>query len=160
MAEDLETLRLLAASSGAMRVVEVAGVSDDQGDSTLALCEALRATGGRLISIVPGDNQAAAIRVQLQEAGFERLASSVLAGDPMKRLRALNGPVDLLFLSGKIDYAAALQAAMPRLRPGSLVVAHRARDEKEYLDAITGNPAFETTVLDQGSGLGISLLKS
>ena len=102
-AEDLETLRLLAASSGAMRVVEVAGVSEEQGDSTLALCEALRETGGRLISIVPGDNQAAAIREQLQEAGFERLASSVLAGDPMKRLRALNGPVDLLFLSSD-DY--------------------------------------------------------
>jgi len=158
--EDADTLRMLAASSGARRIVEVLTASAPQANaSSVALSEALRQTGGTLTTIVPASELAHAIRAQLQEAGFLE-PTQFLTGDPLKRLAGLRGPVDLLYLAGEIDYVKALHAAMPSLRPGSLVVARRARHEEAFLETVIENPAFETTLLEHGSGMSVSLLKS
>ena len=64
-------LQMLATSSGARRIVEVQAVDGDEtGESTLALCEALKKTGGTLVSIVRDSEQADALRAQVREAGY------------------------------------------------------------------------------------------
>ena len=170
-AHDAELLRVLAESSMARSVVEVQALHPElplrasTAESTRVLCEAMRKTGGQLISIIPSRDpqserqaraQVISVASGLAEAGLLK-SVRFITGDVLEQITALTSPIDLLFLSGEIDYAAALQAAMPNLRPGSLVVAHRARAEQAFLNTIHADLNFETTVLEHGAGLSVSL---
>jgi predicted O-methyltransferase YrrM len=168
---DAELLRVLAESSMARSVVEVQALHPElplggpKAESTRVLCEAMRKTGGQLVSIIPSRDpqserqaraQVVSVASSLEEAGLLKSARFV-TGDVLEQIAALTAPIDLLFISGEIDYAAVFHAAMPKLRPGSLVVAHRARAEQAFLNAIHADLDFETTVLEHGAGLSVSL---
>ena len=157
-AKDLELLSTLAISSRSQRIVEIQYLGDEHVGSTLALSHALLETAGSLTSFVQDTAQAAAASQHLEEAGLP--PARFLTGDPLPQLLALKGPVDLLFLAGEIDYSQALQNTWDKLRPGSLVIVYRVRSDSDYLATVLEDTAFETTVLEEGLGMAISLMKN
>lgn len=100
----------------------------------------------------------------------------LLAGDALAALAAAEGDFDVVFVDiHKRDYPAALQAALPRLRIGGLLLADNvlwggkvtrpapADDQsgtdalRAYNDAIHADPRLLSLVLPTGDGLGVSL---
>ena len=79
----------------------------------------------------------------------------VMAGDALRVLPLLRGPVDLLFVdANKEDYLDYLRAVEPRLVKGALVVADNTgifrRQVKGYLDHVRAAP-WESREYDFGS---------
>jgi len=158
--EDGRLLRLLAESMGARHVVEI-GTSN--GYSGIWLCLALRGTGGRLTTYEIADWRAKLARENFARAGVEQFVTLV-EGDAHQKVKAVEGPVDLLFLDadkeGYLDYLAKLR---PKLRPGGLIVAHNMRrpaPAPDYIEAVTTDPGLETLFLHmENAGVAVSLNK-
>ncbi len=156
---DGRMLRLLAEAIGARKVVEI-GTSN--GISAIWMCQGLRKTGGKLITLEIDPERAALAQKNLKLAGVDDLVTVVL-GDAHEKVKELEGPIDMIFLDadkqGYIDY---LEKLLPKLRPGGLVTAHnmnRRMADPRFLKAITEDPNLETLFYMQGGGLGITLKK-
>jgi caffeoyl-CoA O-methyltransferase len=157
---DGRLLRLLTETTGAKRVVEI-GTST--GESGLWFAMALRKTGGKLITheINPGRAKIAA--ENFKRAGVEHLITIVL-GDAHETVKDLEGPIDILFLDAdKDNYLDYLDKLVPKIRPGGLIVAHNVvspAPDPKYLEAITKNPAFETSfLLMDAAGISVTMKK-
>jgi predicted O-methyltransferase YrrM len=159
--EDGRLLRLLVESTGAKHVVEI-GTSN--GFSGLWICMGLKATGGKLTTHEIDAGRAALARENFRKAGVDSIVTLV-EGDAHKEVGKLEGPIDALFLDadkeGYIDY---LKQLLPKVRPGGLLLAHNVtshgRDMKEYLEAITADPALETLYVNRHmSGMSVTLKK-
>lgn len=157
---DGRLLRLLTETSGAKLVVEI-GTST--GESGLWFALALRKTGGKLIThdIDPGRAKVAA--ENFQKAGVDGLITIVL-GDAHETVKSIEGPIDILFLDADKDgYLDYLDKLVPKIRPGGLIIAHNMvypTPDPRYLDAITKNPALDTSfLLMDGAGVGVTLKK-
>lgn len=158
--EDGRLLRLLAESTGAKTVVEI-GTSN--GYSGIWLCLALRKTGGKLITHEIDEGRAALARKNFARAGVSELVELVM-GDAHETVKRIEGPIDLLFLDAdKEGYKDYLEKLLPKVRPGGLILAHNtnmADRMKDYLEAVTTNPALETLFLHEaGAGMGVTLKK-
>ena len=89
---------------------------------------------------------------------------TIVEGDAHQTVSRYTEPIDIVFLDadkeGYIDY---LEKLLPLVRPGGLVVAHNMRrpaPDPRYIEAITSNPALDTTfVLMDGAGIGVTLKK-
>lgn len=153
---DGRILRILAESIAAKHVVEI-GTST--GYSGLWLCLGMRQTGGRLTTFEIDRDRAAKARDLFQRAGVGQRASVIL-GDAHRLVRDLKEPIDLLFLDadkdGYIDY---LRTLLPLVRPGGLIVAHNMNDTSGYVEYLRTDPALDTVLLTQGSGLALTLKK-
>lgn len=157
---DGRVLRQLVETLDAQKVVEI-GTST--GESAIWMALGLRGTGGKLITHEIDADLAERARANFELAGVDDLVTIVL-GDAHETVLALEGPIDLLFLdadkSGYVDY---LEKLLPKVRPGGLIVAHNMRrptPDPRYLDAITNDPALETSfLLMDGAGLGVTLKK-
>ncbi len=153
---DGRVLRMFAESIGAKHVVEI-GTST--GYSGLWLCLALQQTGGRLTTFELDSQRAASARELFRRAGVGERAT-VIVGDAHRHVRDLKEPIDLLFLDadkeGYVDYVRAL---LPLVRPGGLIVAHNMIDTSGYVEYLRANPALDTVLLTQGSGLAVTLKK-
>jgi caffeoyl-CoA O-methyltransferase len=168
---DRETGRVLAAlAAGRRRIVEVGTAF---GFSTLWLALGQPADG-TIVTIDPDRTRTDRARAWWREAGIAderitvvnaRALDAFASGD-----RSLTGPFDLVFIDAlKPEYGAYLDAVVPRLAPGALVladnvlwsgrvadptnhdadtVALRAFDEKVLAD-----PRFQATILTVGDGL-------
>ncbi len=92
-------------------------------------------------------------------------------------LEATTGPFDIVFVDiNKADYPAALEAALPRLRPGGMVLTDNVlwggkacmepspddtdstRAVRRYNALTAADPRLLSVVLPVGDGLGVSLL--
>lgn len=158
---DGRVLRLLAEASGAKSIVEI-GTSN--GYAALWFCLALRTTGGKLTTFEIDPERVALARENFKRAGIEKLVT-IVEGDAHKTVMTLKEPIDIVFLDadkgGNLDY---LNKLLPLVRPGGLIIAHDAIDSRErmrdYLDAVTTNPALETVMLNrQGPGICVTLKK-
>ncbi len=157
---DGRLLRLLTESLGAQQVVEI-GTSN--GYSAIWFSLALRTTGGKLITHELDAGRAALARKNFQRAGVDGLITLV-EGNAHETVSQLEGPIDILFLDAdKEGYCDYLKKLLPKVRPGGLILAHNtnmSRSMKEYLDAVTTDPALETLFLFQeGAGIGVTLKK-
>lgn len=159
--EDGRVLRLLAETTGAKNVVEI-GTSN--GYATLWFCLALRTTGGKITTFEIDPERVLLALENFKQAGVEKLVT-IIEGDAHKNITNLKEPIDIVFLDadkgGNLDY---LNKLLPLLRPGGLILAHDTTDAAErmrdYLDAVTTNPALETIFLhEQDSGIGVTLKK-
>lgn len=96
--------------------------------------------------------------------------AKVIAADAVQVARDHDGPIDLLYLdatapkeAGKGIYLAILEAALPHLRPGSLVLAHNSVDAAEklahYLAFVRDDKNMRTSVnaVVDGEGLEVSM---
>ncbi|BBK44188.1 hypothetical protein STVA_42080 [Allostella vacuolata] len=145
-------LYMLARARRATRIVEF-GTS--MGVSTIYLAAALRDNGGgRLIGSELEPAKAARARANLQAAGLGDLVD-VRAGDALRTLGDVGGPVDLVLLDGAWSlYLPVLRLVEPHLAPGAAILGENAFDQA-YLDHVR-NPAngylSQPLPVDEGRG--------
>jgi predicted O-methyltransferase YrrM len=155
--EDGRFLRLLVASTGRKRALEIGGAS---GYSAIWIGQGLRATGGKLVTIEYDATRAKELADNIRRAGMTDVVT-VVAGDAFKEIPKLTGTFDFVFLDAwKRDYKKFLDLVFPRLDKGGLFTAHNVVNKRsemgDFLDAIQRNPAFWTSIVAP-SGEGMSL---
>jgi predicted O-methyltransferase YrrM len=160
--EDGRVLRLLTEAAGAKHVVEI-GTSN--GYATIWFCLALRTTGGKVTTYeIDAAERASLARENFKRAGVDKLVTLV-EGNAHKTVTKLKEPIDIVFIDADKDgYLDYLNKLLPLVRPGGLILAHNtanvASKMRDYLKAITTNPALETIFLHKdGSGIGVTLKK-
>ena len=155
--EDGKFLRLLIASTGRKRALEIGGAS---GYSAIWMAQGLRATGGKLVSIEYDPVRARELADNIKKAGMSDVVQ-VVAGDAFVEIPKLQGTFDFVFLDAwKRDYKKFYDVIYPRLDQGGLFTAHNVINKRaelgDFMDAIQRNPSLWTAVVAP-SGEGISL---
>ena len=157
--EDGRFLRLMAASSGATRALEIGGAS---GYSAIWIGLGMRATGGRLTTIEYDPARARLLADNIRRAGLSDIVS-VVPGDAFKEIPKLSGDFDFVFLDAwKRDYKRFFDLVYPRLRPRGLFLAHnvvnKESEMRDFLETIQNNPAVLTTIVKPGNeGMSVTL---
>jgi predicted O-methyltransferase YrrM len=149
-------LRQLTEAVGAKRVVEI-GTSS--GYSTIWLALGARASGGKVFTHEIDPEKVKLARANFKKAGMDDVIT-VIEGDAHETIKQHKEPIDVVFLDaekkGYVDYLAKL---LPLVRPGGLILGHdmhRPMPDPRYLEAITTNPALDTSFLMMES-YGISM---
>jgi len=155
--EDGRFLRLLIASTGRKRALEIGGAS---GYSAIWMAQGLRATGGKLVSIEYDPVRARELAENIRRAGMTDVVQ-VMSGDAFAEIPKLPGTFDFVFLDAwKRDYKKFFEMVYPRLDKGGLFTAHNVVNKRsemgDFLDAIQRNPSLWTAIVAP-SGEGISL---
>ena len=157
--EDGKFLRLLIASTGRKRALEIGGAS---GYSAIWMAQGLRATGGKLVSIEYDPVRAKELAENIRKAGLSDIVQ-VVAGDAFAEIPKLQGTFDFVFLDAwKRDYKKFFDLMYPRLDKGGLFTAHNVVNKRsemgDFLDAIQKQPALWTTIVSpSGEGMSVSL---
>jgi predicted O-methyltransferase YrrM len=157
--EDGRFLRVMIASSGATRALEIGGAS---GYSAIWMGLALRETGGRLVTIEYDPVRAKELAENVTRAGLSDVVQ-VVAGDAFEQIPKLQGTFDFVFLDAwKKDYKRFFDLVYPRLDKNGLFLAHNVvnkRDEMEdFLDAVQTHPSLWTTIVSpSGEGMSVSV---
>ena len=156
--EDGRFLRLMIATSGARRALEIGGAS---GYSAIWMGMGLRETGGRLVTIEYDPVRAKELAANIKRAGLEDIVE-VRSGDAFQQIPKVDGTFDFVFLDAwKRDYKRFFDLVYPRLEKGGLFIAHNVvnkRDEMgDFLDVIHANPSLWTTIVSpSGEGMSVS----
>lgn len=146
-----------AIAQGAKEIVEF-GTSF--GISTLYLASAAARTGGRVTGSEYHPHKADKARRNLEEAGLD---ATILTGDALETLTGDGPVIDFLFLDGAKElYLPVLEHLLPRLRPGSVIVAdniplgreaQKAGPTADFSAFISGTDSgFVSSVLGFGRG--------
>ena len=157
--EDGRFLRLMVASKGATRALEVGTAS---GYSAIWIGLGLRDTGGRLVTIEYDKVRAQEAGQNIKRAGLSDIVQ-VIVGDALKELPKQPGPFDFVFVDAwKRDYQRYFEMIFPKLERGGLLLAHNVinkRDEMgDFLATILHHPDLLTTIVSPaGEGMSISL---
>jgi len=156
--EDGRFLRILVASTGRKRALEIGGAS---GYSAIWMAQGLRASGGKLITIEYDPVRAKELAGNIKRAGMTDVVQ-VIAGDAFAEIPKLPGTFDFVFLDAwKRDYKKFLDLVYPRLDRGGLFTAHNVVNKKremgDFLDAIERNPSMWTAIVSPASeGISVS----
>jgi caffeoyl-CoA O-methyltransferase len=155
--EDGRFLRLMIASGNRKRVLEIGGAS---GYSAIWMAQALRVTGGTMVTVEYDPLRAKELAENVRKAGFADIVR-VVPGDAFAEIPKLQGTFDFVFLDAwKRDYKKFLDLVYPRLEKGGLFTAHNVVNKRgemeDFLDAIQRNPALWTAIVSP-AGEGISL---
>ena len=155
--EDGRFLRVMVASSGATRALEIGGAN---GYSAIWIGLGLRQTGGHLTTIEYDPARAKTAAEHIRRAGLADVVT-VVAGDAFKEIPKLAGEFDFVFLDAwKRDYKRFFDMVFPRLRPRGLFLAHNVVNKQsempDFLGVIRNNPAVMTTIV-RPSGEGMSV---
>jgi predicted O-methyltransferase YrrM len=159
--EDGRFLRLLIASTGRKRALEIGGAS---GYSAIWMAQGLRVTGGKLVSIEYDPVRARELAENIKKAGLTDVVQ-VVAGDAFVEIPKLQGTFDFVFLDAwKRDYKKFFEMMYPRLDKGGLFTAHNVVNKKsemgDFLDAIQRNPSLWTAIVaPAGEGISLSYKK-
>jgi predicted O-methyltransferase YrrM len=146
-------LWILVRAARATRILEV-GTSN--GYSTIWLADAVRATGGRVVTLEHDPNKVRLARENLQRAGVAGWVD-VQEGPAAETLRGLPGPFDLAFLDAdRASYRTYLELVVPKLAPGGLLVAdnvvsHRSELE-DFLTRVKAHPGLLSVTVPIGKG--------
>jgi len=157
--EDGRFLRVMIASCGAKRVLEIGGA---YGYSAIWMGLALRETGGTLTSIEYDPARAKSAAEHVRAAGLADIVT-VLAGDAFKEIPKLQGTFDFVFLDAwKRDYKRFLDLMVPRLSGRGLFLAHnvvnKQSEMRDFLDAIRNDPRLVTTIVrPSAEGMSVSV---
>jgi len=157
--EDGRFLRVMVASSGATRALEIGGAN---GYSAIWIGLGLRQTGGRLTTIEYDPDRAKTAADNIRRAGLADIVT-VVAGDAFKEIPKVAGEFDFVFLDAwKRDYKRFFDLVFPRWRPRGLFLAHNVVNKRsempDFLDAIQKNPAVMTTIVaPSGEGMSVTV---
>ena len=157
--EDGRFLRVMVASSGATRALEIGGAN---GYSAIWIGLGLRQTGGRLTSIEYDPARAKTAAENIRKAGLADIVT-VVSGDAFREIPKLTGEFDFVFLDAwKRDYKRFLDMVFPRLEPRGLFLAHNVVNKKnemtDFLTAIqTDSRMFTSIVTPSGEGISITV---
>jgi predicted O-methyltransferase YrrM len=155
--EDGRFLRLMAASSRAMRALEIGGAS---GYSAIWIGLGLRETGGKLTTIEYDPVRAKAAAANIRRAGLADFVT-VISGDAFKEVPKLPGTFDFVFLDAwKRDYKRFYDIIFPRLTPRGLFLAHNVVNKRsemgDFLAAIQSPGVLTTIVAPSGEGMSVT----
>jgi predicted O-methyltransferase YrrM len=159
--EDGRFLRILIASTHRKRALEIGGAS---GYSAIWMGQALRLTGGHLVTIEYDPQRAKELAANIHKAGMDDVVQ-VVAGDAFKEIPKLQGTFDFVFLDAwKRDYKRFFDLVLPRLDSGGLFTAHNVVNKRsemgDFLDAIEHNPSLWTTIVSPANeGISITYKK-
>jgi predicted O-methyltransferase YrrM len=157
--EDGRFMRLMIASSGAKRALEIGGAS---GYSAIWIGMGLRATGGRLVTIEYDPVRAKELAENIKRAGLSDIVE-VVSGDAFQQIPKLPGTFDFVFLDAwKKDYKRFFDMVYPRLDTRGLFLAHNVVNKRnemgDFLDAVLKHPSLWTTIVSpSGEGMSVSL---
>jgi len=157
--EDGRFLRVMVASSGATRALEIGGAN---GYSAIWIALGLRQTGGHLTTIEYDPARARAAADNIRRAGLADIVT-VVPGDAFKEIPKVSGEFDFVFLDAwKRDYKRFFDMVFPRLRPRGLFLAHNVVNKQsempDFLNVIQNNPAVMTTIIrPSGEGMSVSV---
>ena len=157
--EDGRFLRLMVASSGAKRALEIGGAS---GYSAIWIGMGLRQTGGQLVTIEYDPARAKELAENVRRAGLSDIVQ-VVAGDAFKQIPQVQGTFDFVFLDAwKRDYKRFFDLVYPRLDKRGLFIAHNVVNKRsemgDFLDAVQKHPSLWTTIVSpSGEGMSVSL---
>ena len=153
-------LRQLTEAVGAKRVVEI-GTSS--GYSTIWLALGARASGGKVFT-----HEIDPEKIKIARANFEKagLADSItiIEGDAHETIREHKEPIDVVFFDAeKKGYLDYLEKLLPLVRPGGLILGHdmhRPMPDPRYIEAITKNPALDTSfIMMESYGISMTVKK-
>jgi caffeoyl-CoA O-methyltransferase len=170
---DRESARILSALVADRR--RICEVGTAIGYSTLWMALGQPADGS-IVTIDPDTTRTATARTAWRSAGIADERIAVLnepALDAFAAARsALSGPFDLVFIDAlKEEYEAYLEALLPRLAPGALLVADNVlwsgrssgarpstpgdgtAELRRFCERVLGDPAFTGAILPVGDGL-------
>jgi predicted O-methyltransferase YrrM len=156
--EDGRFLRVLAASSGAKRALEIGSAS---GYSAIWIALGLSENGGHLTTIEFDPARAKQATDNIRRAGLADVVT-VVAGDGFREIPRIGGEFDFVFLDAwKRDYKRFFDLVFPRLTPRGLFLAHNVVNKRaemgDFLDAIQTNPSVLTSIVKpSGEGMSIS----
>lgn len=159
--EDGRFLRLMVATSGAKRALEIGGAS---GYSAIWIGMGMRQTGGKLTTIEYDPARAKELAENIRRAGMSDIVE-VVSGDAFQQIPQLTGTFDFVFLDAwKRDYRRFFDLVFPRLDKGGLFIGHNVinkRDELgDFLTAVEQHPSLWTTIVaPSGEGMSVSLRK-
>ena len=151
-------INILAKSLGAPKILEI-GTS--YGYSGIWLAEAARATGGRVTTLELQDYKSTYAREMAARAG---LADHIdfKVGDALKLIGALPSGIDFVLLDLWKDlYTPCLEAFLPKLNPGAIIVADNmlrpgGEEVQRYAKVVRAKPGMRSVLLPVGSGIEIS----
>jgi predicted O-methyltransferase YrrM len=159
--EDGRFLRILVASTGAKRLLEIGAAS---GYSAIWMGLGLRQTGGHLTTIEYDAVRSKEAAENIRRAGLQDVVE-VIAGDAFREIPKLQGTFDLVFLDAwKPDYKKFFDLVFPRVSSGGLFLAHnvinKRNEMQDFLHAIATHPqALNTTVSPGFEGISITYKK-
>jgi predicted O-methyltransferase YrrM len=157
--EDGRFLRLMIATRGAKRALEIGGAS---GYSAIWMGQGLRATGGRLVTIEYDATRAKELADNIRRAGLTDVVQ-VVAGDAFQEIPKLSGTFDFVFLDAwKKDYKRFFDTVYPRLDARGLFLAHnvvnKRNEMRDFLETIDTHPSMWTTIVSPSSeGISVSM---
>ena len=157
--EDGRFLRVMVASSGAKRALEI-GAAD--GYSAIWIGLWLRRTGGRLTTIEYDPARARRAADNIRRAGLADIVT-VVSGDAFQQIPKIAGTVDFVFLDAwKRDYKRFFDLVMPRLETRGLFLAHnvvnKQTEMRDFLDAIHNDPRLLTSIVKPGDeGMSVTM---
>ena len=160
-----DTGRLINILAHSLKAPTILELGTSYGYSGIWLAEAVRATGGRLITMELSDVKSAHAREMATKAG---LADHVdfKVGDAVQMISELPAGIDFVLVDLWKDlYVPCLDAFYPKLNPGAIIVADNmlrpANDEvKQYARAVRALPGITSVLLPVGSGIEISRFAS
>jgi predicted O-methyltransferase YrrM len=156
--EDGRFLRVLVATRGTRRALEIGGAS---GYSGIWIGQGLRQTGGRLISIEYDPVRAKEAADNIAQAGLSDIVQ-VIHGDAFVEIPKLTGTFDMVFLDAwKKDYKRFFELTYPTLDAGGVFLAHNVVNKRsemgDFFDAIAAAPgAWSTIVAPSGEGISLT----
>jgi predicted O-methyltransferase YrrM len=146
-------LWILVVSTAAKRVLEI-GTSNAL--STIWLADAVRRTGGSVVTLERSPSKIEMARKNLTEAGVAEYVH-IEEGDALASLKELSGPFDLVFLDAdRPQYLAYLDEVVPKIKRGGLLVTDNVVSHAEELAAFLGrvknHPELFSVTLPVGNG--------
>ena len=157
--EDGRFMRVLVVTGGAKHALEIGAA---YGYSAIWIGLGLKATGGHLTTVEYDAGRAKAALENIRRAGLSDTVT-VISGDAFKEIPKIGGTFDFVFLDAwKPDYRKFFDLVFPRLAPRGLFLAHnvvnKQSEMKDFLAAITDNPALATSIVRPGSeGMSVSV---
>jgi predicted O-methyltransferase YrrM len=148
----------------ARRPARVLELGTSYGYSTLFLADALKRTGGKLVSVDMIDYKQEHAAKLLARAGLTGQVEFRL-GDALAIVEADPGPWDLVLLDIWKDlYVPCLHALYPKLSDEGIIAADNMieppvvrQDARTYRAAVAGYPDLYSTLLPIGSGIELSV---
>ncbi|MBY6048118.1 O-methyltransferase [Vannielia litorea] len=155
-----ETGRLINILAKSIEAPVILEIGTSYGYSGIWLAEAARAAGGRLITMEISAEKSAYATEMSAKAGLAEYVD-FRVGDAVEMIGEMAERIDFVLLDLWKDlYIPCLEAFVPKLNPGAIVVADNVRPERElmaqYIDAVRAVLGMASVTLPVGSGLEVS----